>query len=46
MKVKEIINKINDTKIYIEIKYTQKDGGGTFRDFYKKWVVFQWQLKK
>ncbi len=44
MKVKELIKKINDTKIYIEIKFTEKDGGGSFGVFQKNDLFYNDKL--
>lgn len=35
MKVKEIIRQINDPKIFIELKYTEKEGAGSLGIFTK-----------
>lgn len=45
MKVKDIIKKISDPKIYIEIKYTIEDGGGSFGIFTKNDLQYNDKMK-
>ena len=45
MKVKDILQKINDPKIFIEIKYTIEEGGGSFGIFTKNDLHYNDNLK-
>lgn len=45
MQVKDILKLIQDPKIYIEIKYTIDNGGGTFGIFTKNDLHYNDKLK-
>ena len=45
MKVKDILKKINDPKVFIEIKYTTEEGGGSFGIFTKNDLHYNDNLK-
>lgn len=45
MKIKNILELINDPKIYIEIKYTPENGGGSFGFFTKSDLYYNDNLK-
>lgn len=45
MKIKDILKLINDSKIYIEIKYVAESGGGSFGFFTKSDLYYNDNLK-
>lgn len=45
MKIKDILKLINDPKIYIEIKYTPENGGGSFGFFTKNELYYNDDVK-
>lgn len=45
MKIKDILKLVNDPKIYIEIKYTPENSGGSFGFFTKSDLYYNDDLK-
>ena len=45
MKVENILKLINDKKLYIELKYTPENGGGSFGFFTKNELQYNDKLK-
>lgn len=45
MKVKDILKKINDAKLYIEIKEQAKNGGGSYGFFTKNDLIYNTKMQ-
>lgn len=45
MKIKDLLKKVNDPKLYIEIKEQSKNGGGTHGFFTKNDLIYNTKMQ-